>query len=147
MGARVLDPAEVDALAAVAFDGDGRVRMEALGRSCVDLAGAGRLRRRPTGDKVLLAPLPSDLDELAAHPLVREKLMPVLGLVRSPSVEHAIAACDAGHRARRPRPHLGGLRDRRRRSSSRFARAHPHRAASSSTRRPRSARSAASTTR
>ena len=35
--------------------------------------------------KILLAPLPSDLDELAAHPLVQEKLMPVLGLVRSPT--------------------------------------------------------------
>jgi acetaldehyde dehydrogenase/alcohol dehydrogenase len=40
----------------------------------------------------MLAPLPSDLDELAAHPLVREKLMPVLGVVRSPSVEHGVSA-------------------------------------------------------
>src|SRR4030095_15645028 len=44
--------------------------------------------------KVLLAPLPSDLEELAEHPLLQEKLMPVLGVVRSPSVEHAIAACE-----------------------------------------------------
>ena len=29
-----------------------------------------------------------------SHPLVREKLMPVLGLVRSPSVEHALEVCD-----------------------------------------------------
>ena len=43
--------------------------------------------------KILLAPLPSDLDALAAHPLLQEKLMPVLGVVRSPSVEHAIDAC------------------------------------------------------
>jgi acetaldehyde dehydrogenase/alcohol dehydrogenase len=43
---------------------------------------------------VLLAPLPSDPAELAAHPLVREKLMPVLGLVRSPSVEHALEVCE-----------------------------------------------------
>lgn len=42
--------------------------------------------------KVLLAPLPSDLDELAAHPLVREKLMPVLGLVRARTVQHGIDA-------------------------------------------------------
>ena len=46
-------------------------------------------------DKVLLAPLPSDLDALVAHPLAAEKLMPVLGLVRSPSVDHAIAAAEA----------------------------------------------------
>ena len=39
--------------------------------------------------------------------------MPVLGLVRSPSVEHAIARLRARDRARRPRAHLGGLRDRR----------------------------------
>ena len=45
-------------------------------------------------DKVLLAPLPTDLDALAAHPFIAEKLMPVLGLVRSPSVEHGIRACE-----------------------------------------------------
>jgi acetaldehyde dehydrogenase/alcohol dehydrogenase len=93
MGARVLAGPEVDALAAVAFDADGRARIEALGHSCVDLAalaGIGASER----DKVLVAPLPADLDELAAHPLVQEKLMPVLGLVRSPSVEHALAACE-----------------------------------------------------
>ncbi len=51
MGARVLSPADVDALAAVAFDEDGRARMEALGRSCLDLGalagfGVGRRGRR-----------------------------------------------------------------------------------------------------
>ena len=46
-------------------------------------------------DKVLLAPLPSDLDELIAHPLAAEKLMPVLGLVRSPR---------SSTRSRPPRP-------------------------------------------
>jgi acetaldehyde dehydrogenase/alcohol dehydrogenase len=45
-------------------------------------------------DKVLLAPLPSDLRALGAHPFIAEKLMPVLGVVRSPSVEHAIRACE-----------------------------------------------------
>lgn len=40
--------------------------------------------------KVLLAPLPAGLDELASHPLVQEKLMPVLGVVRARSVRHAI---------------------------------------------------------
>ena len=43
---------------------------------------------------MLLAPLPADLSELADHPFIAEKLVPVLGMVRSPSVEHAIAACE-----------------------------------------------------
>jgi acetaldehyde dehydrogenase / alcohol dehydrogenase len=92
MGARVLAPAAVEALAAAALHPDGSPRMEALGRSCVDLAALAGFDA-DARDKVLVAPLPSDLDALAAHPLVHEKLMPVLGLVRSPSVEHAIDAC------------------------------------------------------
>lgn len=93
MGARVLAPDEVAALAGRAFDEDGRARMEALGRSCADLAALGGFAAE-AADKVLLAPLPSDLDALARHPLLAEKLMPVLGLVRSPSVEHALDVCD-----------------------------------------------------
>lgn len=92
MGARVLDDAAVQALSAVAFDEAGRVRMEALGRSCPDLAAMAGLPAS-VRDKVLIAPLPADLQQLARHPLVQEKLMPVLGLVRSPSVEHALDAC------------------------------------------------------
>src|SRR3954452_24599784 len=69
------------------------MRMEALGHSCVDLAALAGFEASAR-DKVLVAPLPSDLEELAAHPLVHEKLMPALGLVRSPSVEHGIAACE-----------------------------------------------------
>ena len=93
MGARVLDEDAVEALARVAFDADGRARIEALGHSCVDLAGLAGIPAQER-DKVLVAPLPSDLQALAAHPLVREKLMPVLALVRSPSVEHALDACE-----------------------------------------------------
>jgi acetaldehyde dehydrogenase/alcohol dehydrogenase len=93
MGARVLDPPAVEALAGVAFDEEGRARIEALGRSCVDLAALAGFEAADR-DKVLVAPLPADLEELGAHPLVQEKLMPVLGLVRSPSVEHGIAACE-----------------------------------------------------
>jgi acetaldehyde dehydrogenase/alcohol dehydrogenase len=92
MGARLLSDAEVDALAAIAFEADGRMRIEALGQSCPALAALAGIRLEE-GTKVLLAPLPADLTALADHPLVREKLMPVLGIVRSPSVEHAIDAC------------------------------------------------------
>ncbi len=68
MGARVLSPDAVDALARAAFGEDGAPRMEALGRSCIDLANLAGFEAGPA-DKVLVAPLPSDLDDLAAHPL------------------------------------------------------------------------------
>jgi acetaldehyde dehydrogenase/alcohol dehydrogenase len=93
MGARLLSDTEVTALAGVVFDGDGHPEMAALGQSCAALGGIAGFEA-DAEDKVLLAPLPSDLDELAAHPLVREKLMPVLGLVRSPSVEHGVRAAE-----------------------------------------------------
>ena len=93
MGARLLADEETAALAACAFDPDGRVEFQALGQSCVNL-GALAGFQADESDKVLFAPLPSDLDALAAHPFIAEKLMPVLGVVRSPSVEHAIQACE-----------------------------------------------------
>lgn len=93
MGARLLDDEEVQRLASATFDDDGSPELAALGQSCVNLAGLAGIEANPS-DKVLLAPLPSDLDQLAHHPFVDEKLMPVLGLVRSPSVEHGIAACE-----------------------------------------------------
>ena len=93
MGARVLDPAEVAAISRLAFEPDGRVQVGAMGQSCANLAAMGGFAA-DEDTKVLLAPLPTDLAELAVHPLVQEKLMPVLGIVRSPSVEHGIAACE-----------------------------------------------------
>jgi acetaldehyde dehydrogenase/alcohol dehydrogenase len=93
MGARLLTDAETAALAAASFDDDGAPELVALGRSCAVLGELSGFEA-DTDDKVLLAPLPADLDELARHPLVHEKLMPVLGLVRSPSVEHALRAAD-----------------------------------------------------
>jgi acetaldehyde dehydrogenase / alcohol dehydrogenase len=93
MGARVLGEEEVAALAERSFTDDGRVALETLGQSCVNL-GALAGFSADIADKVLLAPLPTDLDALATHPFIAEKLMPVLGVVRSPSLEHALAACD-----------------------------------------------------
>lgn len=92
LGARVLTADEVERLAAAVFDADGRPVLAALGRSCVDLAALAGIA--PGAAKILVAPLPSDLAALAEHALLQEKLMPVLGLVRSPSVEHALAVCD-----------------------------------------------------
>src|SRR5687767_4589376 len=88
MGARLLSEDEVERLAQLAFAPDGSVEMRALGQSCLNLGKLAGVEAADA-DKVLLAPLPSDPDELARHPFLREKLMPVLGLVRSPSVEHA----------------------------------------------------------
>jgi len=93
MGARVLSREESDALAQATVAEDGRISMAALGRSCADLAAMAGLDPSER-DKVLVAPLPSALDELAEHSFLQEKLMPVLGLVRSPSVDHGIAACE-----------------------------------------------------
>jgi acetaldehyde dehydrogenase / alcohol dehydrogenase len=93
MGGRVLTEEEVAALAQKSFTADGRVALEVLGQSCVNLGGLAGFPA-DADDKVLLAPLPSELEALAAHPFVHEKLMPVLGVVRSPSIEHGIAACD-----------------------------------------------------
>ena len=93
LGGQLLDPGQVEALADLAFEPDGRVDARALGQSCLNLGAMGGFEVGE-GVKVLLAPLPSDLAELADHPLIQEKLMPVLGLVRSPSVDHGVSACE-----------------------------------------------------
>ena len=93
MGARLLTSDEVEKLSRIAFLETGEPNIAAIGRSpqqLGELAGFGV----EASAKVLLAPLPSDLEALGAHVLVREKLMPVLALVRSPGEEHALAACD-----------------------------------------------------
>ncbi len=93
MGARLLDEREVQALSDFAFRPDGHVEIGALGQSCESLAELAGLDPADAA-KVLLAPLPTDIETLTRQPLLHEKLMPVLGLVRSPSVEHAIAVCE-----------------------------------------------------
>ena len=91
MGARLLTDDEAAKIAEFAFGCGDKVSMEAVGQQASELAARAGFTVPPTV-KVLLAPLPSDLDELAAHPLVQEKLMPVLGLVRARSVQHGIDA-------------------------------------------------------
>ena len=65
MGARVLTDEEVEALAAAPSSRTAGCDMDALGQSCANLAAMAGFE---VGDdaKVLLAPLPADLDELAA---------------------------------------------------------------------------------
>ncbi|HTY30403.1 aldehyde dehydrogenase family protein, partial [Mycobacterium sp.] len=91
MGAQLLTPDEAKALAEFAFGCGDRISPEAVGQKASELAARAGFKVPPTV-KVLLAELPADLDELAAHPLLQEKLMPVLGVVRARSVQHAIDA-------------------------------------------------------
>jgi len=95
MGAHVLTDAEADALAEFAFGcGDeptSKVNMEALGQPAPELAARAGITVDPA-TKVLLAILPEGLDRLAGHPLVQEKLMPVLGVYRAHSVQEGIDA-------------------------------------------------------
>jgi acetaldehyde dehydrogenase / alcohol dehydrogenase len=93
MGARLLNPAEVDTLAVFAFGCGSPVNMAALGQPVAVLARRAGIDAC-SSDKVLLAPLPSSLGELAGHPLIKEKLMPVLGLVRATDEQHAIDVCE-----------------------------------------------------
>ncbi|HEY5012008.1 MAG TPA: bifunctional acetaldehyde-CoA/alcohol dehydrogenase [Acidimicrobiia bacterium] len=92
MGARLLDADEVDRLAGFVFGCDGAVNLEALGQPAAVLARAAGIEADEDA-KVLLAPLPADLDQLAEHPLVHEKLMPILGLVRARDEQHALDTC------------------------------------------------------
>ena len=89
MGAQLLTPDEADALAEFAFGCGDKISLEAVGQKASELAAHAGFSVSPTV-KVLLAQLPADLDELASHRLLQEKLMPVLGVVRARSVQHAI---------------------------------------------------------
>ncbi|OLT47336.1 bifunctional acetaldehyde-CoA/alcohol dehydrogenase [Gordonia sp. CNJ-863] len=91
MGAHLLTDEQATAIADFAFGDGDKVNLGALGQQAPELAARAGFIVDPAV-KVLLAPLPSDLDELAIHPLVQEKLMPVLGLVRARDVQHGIDA-------------------------------------------------------
>src|SRR5674536_247113 len=92
MGAHLLSTEEADRLAEFAFGCSTKVNLMALGQQAPELARRAGITVEPN-TKVMLALLPSDLEQLAAHPLVQEKLMPVLGVVRAPNEQHAIDAC------------------------------------------------------
>jgi len=89
MGAHLLTSEQTEALAAFAFGTGDKVNMKALGQPAPELAARAGFSV-PTTTKILLAPLPADLEKLGAHPLIQEKLMPVLGLVRASSAQHGI---------------------------------------------------------
>ena len=89
-GAYVAKPDEVDALRNYLF-GLGSFNVDALGKSAVDIAAIVGLKV-PSSTKVLLTPVDRvGIDEA----LSREKLCPVLGLVRVPHVHAGISTARA----------------------------------------------------
>ena len=113
MGARLLTDTQTTALAARSFTDEGKVQLDVLGQSCVNLAGLagfeavrrgqGAARPAPDGPR---RPRGASVHRREADAGARRGALAV-GRTRDPCVR-------AGHRARRPRPHLGRLRDRRR---------------------------------
>src|SRR3954470_23355841 len=71
MGARVLTPEQTRSLVGGTVGDDGRMSLGALGQACGNLGAMSGIEVEQT-DKVLVAPLPSDLGELAEHPFVQE---------------------------------------------------------------------------
>ncbi|MDX6495190.1 MAG: hypothetical protein QOE17_1176, partial [Gaiellales bacterium] len=100
-GAHMLDEAEADAVRAGLYP-EGRMRIDLIGRDATVLAAECGIKVPPT-TRVLVAPFPLVVPE---EPLAREKLFPLLGLVRVPDAGRGIdAACamlrigGAGHSA------------------------------------------------
>lgn len=76
---------------AVMNDGKYAVRPEIVGRSAIQIAELAGIKV-PVGTKLLIAEL-SGVG--AAYPLSREKLSPVLAMVKAASTEQALKLCDA----------------------------------------------------
>jgi acetaldehyde dehydrogenase / alcohol dehydrogenase len=100
-GGHVLSADEVAALREHVYP-DGRMRIELIGRDAAALAAEAGIRVPPR-TRVLVAPFPLIVPE---EPLAREKMFPLLGLVRVPDARRGIsAACailrigGAGHSA------------------------------------------------
>ena len=89
-GGHLLDPDEVAAVRERLFPG-GRMRIELIGRDARVLAEEAGLRV-PSGTRVLVAPFSLVVPE---EPLAREKMFPLLGLVRVPDVRRGIDAARA----------------------------------------------------
>ncbi len=113
MGARLLTEDETARLGrgrddAGGLDGDGGARPARASTSPRSRGSAPTRRTRCCWRRCRRTSTSS-----ATHPFIAEKLMPVLGLVRSPSVRARHRRVRAGDRARRAGPHLRGLRARR----------------------------------
>jgi acyl-CoA reductase-like NAD-dependent aldehyde dehydrogenase len=89
-GGHVLDPGDTDRVREACYP-DGVINTSLAGKDAAALAQAAGIRI-PTGTRVLVAPF-----ELIApeEPLAREKLFPLLGMVRVPAARRGIAAACA----------------------------------------------------
>ena len=89
-GAHVLDEQEAVRVRAALYP-DGRIETALAGKDAVALAAAADIRV-PAGTRVLVAPFELIVPE---EPLAREKLFPLLGLVRVPDAARGIDAARA----------------------------------------------------
>lgn len=89
-GAMVLDPTDTQRIRDYVFPG-GRLNTEVIGRPAAVIAGAAGIQA-PSRTAVLLAPFDLVVPE---EPLAHEKLSPLLGVVRVPSVARGIEAARA----------------------------------------------------
>jgi acyl-CoA reductase-like NAD-dependent aldehyde dehydrogenase len=99
-GAAVLNPAECDRLAQVAFDEcDGRLRRAVLGQAATAIAAQAGVAV-PAGTRLLVAPLPR---EAVPGPYGQEKLAPILSLFTADGQNDGIRPPGTG---RTPKPSL-----------------------------------------
>ena len=89
-GGHVLAPEDVEAVRAALYP-EGRMRVELVGKDAQTLAREAGIRS-PAGTRVLVAPFSLVVPE---EPLAREKLFPLLGLVRVPDARRGIDAARA----------------------------------------------------
>lgn len=89
-GAQLLKPAEVERLAEVMFP-NGSLNADVVGKDASEIARMAGLSSGAR-TKVLLAPIEAVLPEI---PMAREKLSPVLGVLRVPSADAGIKAAKA----------------------------------------------------
>jgi acetaldehyde dehydrogenase / alcohol dehydrogenase len=88
-GAAVLDAADGDRLARVAFDDrDGRLRRGVLGQAATSIAAAGI--EVPAGTRLLVVPVPQ---RAVSGPYGREKLAPLLSLFTAGGEDDGIQLC------------------------------------------------------
>lgn len=89
-GAHVLDPEQTDRVRAACYP-EGRLNTELAGKDALALAQAAQVSV-PRGTRVLVAPFDVIVPE---EPLAREKLFPLLGMVRVPDVRRGVQAAQA----------------------------------------------------
>ena len=89
-GAAVLNAAECDRVARVAFDDrDGRLRRAVLGQAATAIAAAAGIKV-PAGTRLLVAPIPR---HAVSGPYGREKLAPLLSLFTADGEDDGIRLC------------------------------------------------------